>query len=122
MPFLLFFFPEQASQATPAQAIKISKAGAARNPKEVRRQEAEVRIQNKTEFEFKLNSVSWILTPEFLVLKLPHTFIHAFVRKFNPIRQSGPSAIASQRRRKIGVPRGEEKTQTGMSVLLSGLD
>jgi hypothetical protein len=31
-----------------------------------------VRIQNKTEFEFKFNSVSCLLTPEFLVLKLPY--------------------------------------------------
>ena len=31
-------------------------------------QNSEVRIQKKTEFEFKFNSVSWILTPEFLVL------------------------------------------------------
>jgi hypothetical protein len=124
MPFLLFFFRNRRRKRRLLQPSRSLRRALPATQKKSgdRRQNSEVRIQNKTEFEFKLNSVSWILTPEFLVLKLPHTFIHAFVRKFNPIRQSGPSAIASQRRRKIGVPRGEEKTQTGMSVLLSGLD
>ena len=34
-----------------------------------RSQNSLVRIQNKTEFELKFNSVSCLLTPEFLVLK-----------------------------------------------------
>jgi hypothetical protein len=52
-------------------SLRLIAMGFARNPKkikEVRSQNSVVRIQNKTEFEFKFNSVSWLLPPEFLVL------------------------------------------------------
>ena len=82
MPFLLVFFRNKRRKRRLLQPSRSLRRALPATQKKSgdSSQNSEVRIQNKTEFEFKLNSVSWILTPEFLVLKLPHTFIHAFVR------------------------------------------